>query len=38
MDAIDPSQLREWIPYLRSLLGVGVILVIAWVLLPEPPR
>ncbi len=38
MDAIDLSQLREWIPYMRSLLRVGVILVIAWVLLQVSRR
>lgn len=33
MDGIDFSSLRDWLPLLRSLLRVGVILLIAWVLL-----
>lgn len=33
MDGIDFSSLRDWLPLLRSLLRVGLILLIAWVLL-----
>jgi len=38
MESIDLNQLREWIPLLRSLLRVVVILVIAWVLLQVSRR
>lgn len=38
MDAIDLSQLHEWMPLMRALLRVGVILVIAWVMLQASRR